>query len=339
MKDVIFKQLDAKYEKYGNQMLSQFQVDNIIEVLSLGKLPPLKTVLLVDDAAFIRKVEREIFSECGYIVVAEAGDGRDAIEKYKQHCPDLVVMNITMPIMDGIQSTKEIRKIDENAVIVMFSGISSYQIVKESILAGASDFIVEKFEMDRFISAIKPKKQEENEEEDSQPNIEQEKAPVRPFFKQPLSAAQGRNEKPGLKKLITPGLESCWADKFDILDIKSPKTVIERQAKELKLLTNNQVIAVFTATKKELGEANDFKYEFNVTSPKVSNYIFSAFSISYNIDIYPCKFYLDEEIAKELKLPAKIVAKDDEEVVKLLGRILQSERLKYIISVLMAISK
>jgi len=112
-------------------------------------------VLIVDDAAFMRMMVRDILTKNGYEVVGEAGDGAQAVEKYRELKPDLVTMDITMPEMDGIQALKEIKKIDPNARVIMCSAMGQQAMVIDAIQAGAKDFIVKPFQADRVIEAIK----------------------------------------------------------------------------------------------------------------------------------------------------------------------------------------
>ena len=91
----------------------------------------------------------------GFVVAGEAENGIKAIEKYQETHPDLVLMDITMPEMDGIQALKEIKKINENAKIVMCSAMGQQAMVIESIQAGARDFIVKPFQADRVIEAVR----------------------------------------------------------------------------------------------------------------------------------------------------------------------------------------
>lgn len=113
-----------------------------------------KNILIVDDAAFMRMMIKEILSKNGFEVVGEANDGLDAIEKYKELKPDLITMDITMPEMDGIAALKEIKKIDSNAKIIMCSAMGQQSMVIDAIQAGAKDFIVKPFQADRVIEAI-----------------------------------------------------------------------------------------------------------------------------------------------------------------------------------------
>ena len=112
-------------------------------------------ILIVDDAAFMRMMIRDILTKNGYEVVGEAQDGAQAIEKYKELNPDLITMDITMPEMDGITALKEIRKIDPNAKVIMCSAMGQQAMVIDAIQAGAKDFIVKPFQADRVIEAIK----------------------------------------------------------------------------------------------------------------------------------------------------------------------------------------
>lgn len=112
-------------------------------------------VLIVDDAAFMRMMIKDILTKNGYEVVGEASDGTQAIEKFKELTPDLVTMDITMPEMDGIAALKEIKKIDPNAKVIMCSAMGQQAMVIDAIQAGAKDFIVKPFQADRVIEAIK----------------------------------------------------------------------------------------------------------------------------------------------------------------------------------------
>ena len=102
-----------------------------------------KNILICDDAAFMR------------MMAGEAENGVKAVEKYKELSPDLVLMDITMPEMDGIQALKEIKKLDGNAKVIMCSAMGQQAMVVESIQAGARDFIVKPFQEDRVIEAVK----------------------------------------------------------------------------------------------------------------------------------------------------------------------------------------
>ncbi|WAA10725.1 response regulator [Fervidibacillus albus] len=112
-------------------------------------------ILIVDDAAFMRMMIKDILVKNGYEVVGEAQDGKQAVEKFKELQPDLVTMDITMPEMDGIEALKNIQEIDPNAKIIMCSAMGQQAMVIDAIQAGAKDFIVKPFQADRVIEAIK----------------------------------------------------------------------------------------------------------------------------------------------------------------------------------------
>ena len=114
-----------------------------------------KRILIVDDAAFMRMMIKDVLTKNGFEVVGEAENGLKAIEKYKELSPNLVVMDITMPEVDGIQAVKEIKKMDSNAKIVMCSAMGQQAMVIEAIQAGARDFIVKPFQADRVIEAVR----------------------------------------------------------------------------------------------------------------------------------------------------------------------------------------
>lgn len=114
-----------------------------------------KKILIVDDAAFMRMMIKDILTKNGYEVVGEAEDGAKAIEKFKELTPDLVIMDITMPELDGIAAVKEIKKIDGESKIIMCSAMGQQAMVIESIQAGARDFIVKPFQAERVVEAVK----------------------------------------------------------------------------------------------------------------------------------------------------------------------------------------
>ncbi|GGN49787.1 response regulator [Oceanobacillus indicireducens] len=111
-------------------------------------------ILIVDDAAFMRMMIKDILAKNGYEIVGEAQDGKEAVEKYKELQPDLVTMDITMPEMDGITALKEIKSINPDATIIMCSAMGQQAMVIDAIQAGAKDFIVKPFQADRVLEAI-----------------------------------------------------------------------------------------------------------------------------------------------------------------------------------------
>ncbi|MDI9513558.1 MAG: response regulator [Clostridiaceae bacterium] len=113
------------------------------------------SILIVDDAAFMRMMIKDILSKNGYTVVGEAENGIKAVEKFKELNPDLVIMDITMPEMDGIQAVKQIKSLNAAAKIIMCSAMGQQAMVIESIQAGARDFIVKPFQAERVLEAVK----------------------------------------------------------------------------------------------------------------------------------------------------------------------------------------
>ena len=113
-----------------------------------------KQILLIDDAAFMRMMIKNILVKNGFTVCGEGQDGYEAIEKYRALRPDLVIMDITMPNMDGLTALKEIIKEFPDAKIVMCSAMGQESYVVEAIKSGAADFIVKPFQADRIIATV-----------------------------------------------------------------------------------------------------------------------------------------------------------------------------------------
>ena len=115
----------------------------------------MEKILIVDDAAFMRMMIKDILTKNGYEVVAEAANGVEAVELYKSHQPDLVTMDITMPEMDGIEAVKQIKAVNPAAKVIMCSAMGQQSMVMDAIKAGANDFIVKPFQADRVLEAVK----------------------------------------------------------------------------------------------------------------------------------------------------------------------------------------
>lgn len=113
-----------------------------------------KKILIVDDAAFMRMMIKNILSKNGYEVIGEAENGRQAVGMYMEGKPDLVTMDITMPDMDGLEAVKAIRESDTSANIIMCSAMGQQSMVMDAIQAGAKDFIVKPFQQDRLLQAV-----------------------------------------------------------------------------------------------------------------------------------------------------------------------------------------
>jgi len=121
----------------------------------MGRLTTLgRNILIVDDAAFMRMMIKDIASKNGFNVVGEAQNGKEAVEMYLKCKPDIVTMDITMPEKDGISAVKDIMSIDSSARIIMCSAMGQQSLVMEAIKAGARDFLVKPFKAERVVEAI-----------------------------------------------------------------------------------------------------------------------------------------------------------------------------------------
>ena len=115
----------------------------------------MKRILIVDDAAFMRMMLKDILTKNGFEICGEASNGKDALEKYKELNPDLVTLDITMPDMDGLTALKELRNIDNDVKVIMCSAMGQQAMVIDAIQAGAKDFIVKPFQAERVLEAVK----------------------------------------------------------------------------------------------------------------------------------------------------------------------------------------
>ena len=114
-----------------------------------------KNILICDDAAFMRMMIKDILTKNGYNIAGEAENGMVAVEKYNEVKPDLVLMDITMPEMDGLEALKVIKAANPGATVIMCSAMGQQAMVIEAIQAGAKDFIVKPFQADRVLEAVK----------------------------------------------------------------------------------------------------------------------------------------------------------------------------------------
>ena len=111
-------------------------------------------IILCDDAAFMRMSLKKIVEAAGHQVVGEASNGNEALIRYKELKPDIVLMDITMPEKDGLAATKEITDYDSDATIIMVAAMGQQDKVFASIANGAKDFIVKPFEPDKIVECI-----------------------------------------------------------------------------------------------------------------------------------------------------------------------------------------
>ena len=113
-----------------------------------------QTVLICDDAIFMRTMVGDILTQAGFEVVGEAETGVQAVERYQQLKPDLVTMDIIMPEMGGIEAVKEITTFDPQARVLMCSAMGQQALVVEAVQAGAKDFVVKPFQPSRVLEAV-----------------------------------------------------------------------------------------------------------------------------------------------------------------------------------------
>jgi len=111
--------------------------------------------MVVDDTTFMRVMLKNMLETSGHEVVVEAANGEDAIQMFKQYKPDLVTMDITMPVMGGIEALMMILEYNRQAKVIMCSAVSQQKYVINAIQAGAKDFIVKPFQRERVLQAIK----------------------------------------------------------------------------------------------------------------------------------------------------------------------------------------
>lgn len=114
----------------------------------------MKRVLIVDDAIFMRKSLKMILERHGFEVAGEAENGLVGIQKYKQLKPDVVTLDITMPVMDGITALKEIKSIDSDAKVIIVSAMGQEPYIKEAVMNGAKSFIVKPFNDEHVLKVI-----------------------------------------------------------------------------------------------------------------------------------------------------------------------------------------
>jgi two-component system chemotaxis response regulator CheY len=112
------------------------------------------SVLICDDAVFMRSLLREILEQAGYEVAGEATTGTEAVERYKELRPDLVTLEVVMPDIGGIDAVREIVKFDPDARILMCSALGQQALMAEATEAGARDFVVKPFQPSRVLEAV-----------------------------------------------------------------------------------------------------------------------------------------------------------------------------------------
>ena len=114
----------------------------------------MKKVLIVDDSKTSRKILKNIFEENVYEVVGEAVNGQDGLDKYQELHPDLVTLDITMPVMDGIETLSRIKELDPNAKVVMITAAGQKNKMVEAVRLGAEDFVTKPYETSRIVEVL-----------------------------------------------------------------------------------------------------------------------------------------------------------------------------------------
>ena len=146
--------IDENFGVRVTDIVSQSDRIKKIKINYGGLINMANRILIVDDAAFMRMMIKDILSKNGYEIVGEAADGVKAVEKYQEYNLILVTMDITMPEMDGITALKEIKKMNPQAKVIMCSAMGQQAMVIDAIQAGAKDFIVKPFQAERVLEAI-----------------------------------------------------------------------------------------------------------------------------------------------------------------------------------------
>ncbi len=113
-----------------------------------------KKIMLVDDAAFMRMMIKDTLQKNGYTEVVEAGNGEQAVNTYVTEKPDLILMDITMPIMDGLEALRRLKEMDSSVKVVMCSAMGQETMVVDALKLGAKDFIVKPFKPDRIMKTV-----------------------------------------------------------------------------------------------------------------------------------------------------------------------------------------
>ncbi len=114
----------------------------------------MKRLLVVDDAIFMRRLIKDVARDAGWEVVGEAANGEEAVALYREHRPDLVTMDVVMPVMNGLEALRQIRALDPQARVVMVTALDQKPTLLEAIRDGAHDFIVKPFNRERILGLL-----------------------------------------------------------------------------------------------------------------------------------------------------------------------------------------
>jgi len=111
-------------------------------------------ILVVDDSLYLRVMIKKILKKIGHTIVAEAGNGLEAIEMYKEHKPDLVTMDVVMPKLNGLLAIKEILELDPSSNIIIVTALGHEPMIREALRIGAKDFVIKPFKQDELVNAV-----------------------------------------------------------------------------------------------------------------------------------------------------------------------------------------
>ena len=112
-------------------------------------------IMLVDDSLIVRNVLREVFEEKDFKIVAESSNGADAVKKYNIHKPDVITMDLIMPIMDGLEASENILKEHPNAKIIIVSAVEDEEIINKALKLGVKDFVIKPFDLNELKEKVK----------------------------------------------------------------------------------------------------------------------------------------------------------------------------------------
>jgi two-component system chemotaxis response regulator CheY len=113
-----------------------------------------KKIMLVDDAAFMRMMIKDTLKKNGFTDIVEAGNGEQAVATFQVEKPDLILLDITMPVMDGLEALKKLKELDSSVQVVMCSAMGQESMVVDALKLGAKDFIVKPFKPDRIMKTV-----------------------------------------------------------------------------------------------------------------------------------------------------------------------------------------
>lgn len=222
------------------------------------------TILVVDDTKFMRKMLTDMLKQFGYEVVGEADNGRQAVQKYRELRPDVVMMDITMPEMDGIDAMREIRKIDPNSIILICSAMSQQDLISDALKAGANGYVMKPFKPNRVNEVIRknvtPKIQVVKSAPVEQPKQEPEQ-PEEYAAEQPLSLEKVFEEKV-LTEAALPSIEAESSEaEAEVPPLASLELAVSSEAEEEASVEEPVLEAIEAAEEPEAAEPESLEEE------------------------------------------------------------------------------